>query len=237
MQKSHYRHDGFPFPVRKNRREGGTTLKTISWGEKNVFQPDIENPMNIVKNVAFEMKKRSLQYVLELGCGQGRNAIYLAREGFFVVGIDNDVKDLLLFRKYIKTHALTANIVQNNVSDLSFKDNRFEAVLCFNALTFVREHERSRVAGEVKRVLRPQGLFVAIERSLKDPMYGKGKEVEHNSYLFQGTVLHFFPLDELKALLSPMEIVVLHENRSIDASHGQPHVHGTWTIVASNCKE
>ena len=211
-------------------------MKTSYWSKKMNLELDQEKPMGLVRNVAFEMKKRNLSDVLELGCGRGRNCIWLAREHYSVTGIDFNLDDLLLIKKYMRTHDLSVNIVQNDVSALSFKENTFDVVLSFNVLTYIREKMRKKVAEEVKRVLKPQGLFVLVERSPKDPLYRMGKEIELETYLFKGLAHHFFSSEEFQSLLSPMEIAVQKESRTIDTAHDLPHIHGVWVVVALNKK-
>ncbi|KYK35507.1 MAG: class I SAM-dependent methyltransferase [Theionarchaea archaeon] len=209
-------------------------MKSSHWREEIEFTPDPDNPMGIVRNVAFEMEKRGLSTILEIGCGQGRNAAWLAEKGFSVTGVDLIMKDLVLFREYAKKRGINPYIIQNDISHLSFKENQFDVVMSFHVLTFVPEHARPLVLQEVRRVLRPHGIFVAVERSQKDPDYKKGVEIERETYTFQGYTHHFFSGEELRELLSPMDVAVLRDMRIIDASHGSLHVHGVWTAVAVN---
>ena len=209
-------------------------MKSSHWKEEIDFEPDQETPMGIVKNVAHEMKKRGFSDVLEIGCGQGRNAAWLAGKGFSVTGVDFLMRDLLKFKIYAEKKCISPYIVQNDISHLSFKENQFDVVLSLHVLTFVTEDTRALVLQEVKRVLRPRGLLVAVERSPKDPDYRKGVEVERETYSFRGFTHHFFSELELKELLSPMEVVVLRDMRTIDTTHDSPHVHGVWVAVAVN---
>ncbi len=218
----------------ENDEKSKNDEKTSFWKKESDFSLEQEKPMSIVRNVAFEMKKRNLSSVLDLGCGQGRNSIFLAKQNFFITGIDYNLKDLLMFKQYITTHNLAVNLLQSDVSQLPFKENMFDVVLCLHVLTYVTEQARSLVAEEVKRVLKPQGLFCAVERSPKDPMYKQGEEIEKETYLCEGLAHHFFSSEELKFLFSPMDIKVLEDSRTIDTSHGAPHVHGMWVLVALN---
>ena len=142
------------------------------------------------------------------------------------------IPDYPYYRDFYK--ALIEIAGYNDISHLSFKENQFDVVMSFHVLTFVPEHARPLVLQEVRRVLRPHGIFVAVERSQKDPDYKKGVEIERETYTFQGYTHHFFSGEELRELLSPMDVAVLRDMRIIDASHGSLHVHGVWTAVAVN---
>jgi len=209
-------------------------VRTSFWQKERDLDLDQKEPMGIMKNVSFEMKKRNLSDVLELGCGRGRNCIWLARENFSVTGIDYNLRDLILLKDYVSPHGIPMNIVQNDVSALSFRENTFDVVLSLHVLTYIREEMRTKVAEEVKRVLRPEGLFVAVERSPKDPLYKQGREIEKETYLLQGIAHHFFSAQEFQTLLEPMEIAVIKESRTFDTSHDHLHIHGMWLVVAVN---
>lgn len=167
-------------------------MKTSHWNKETNLELDQEKPMALMKNVAFEMKKRNLSDVLELGCGRGRNCIWLAKEHYSVTGIDYNLDDLSLVKEYTQAHDLSVNVAQNDVSALSFRENTFDVVLSLNVLTYIKEKIRKKVLKEVKMVLRPQGLFVLAERSPKDPLYRMGEEIEPETYLFKGLAHHFF---------------------------------------------
>lgn len=207
-------------------------MNTTFWREDAAFHPDWEKPMKVVENVVFEMKKRGMSDVLEIGCGGGRNCLYLAREGLSVTGVDFSYRDLSVFKKYTTALSLNARIVQADVSELPFHGEAFDVVLFLHVLTFVKEHARSRAAEEACRVLRAGGLLVAIERSQRDPLYQKGEQLEKDTFACEGMIHHFFSREELEHLFSPLKVAALKESRKIDTVHGPHHVHGMWYCVA-----
>ena len=207
------------------------------WKKVGKYEVNQEKPTLLTRSVAREMKKRNLSRILELGCGRGRNSLYLAGEGFEVTGVDLNAEELLMLREYAIEKNMKVNLVQADVSELPLREDTFDVVLSLNVLTFIREHMRPQVIQEARRVLKPDGLFIAVERSLKDPTYGKGEELEPNTYRYKMAVQHFFSSQELQSLLSPLEVAVLSEFRIIDAAHDDPHIHGSWRIVAFNRKK
>ena len=223
--------------LQENEGKGGNSVKTSFWKREAKYEVDQEKPTLITRSVALEMKKRKFSKILELGCGRGRNSLYLAREGFSVTGVDYNVEELLVLREYATQKNIKVNLALADVSELPFGEDMFDVVLSLNVLTFIKEQIRPQVIQEVRRVLKSGGLFVAVERSLEDPLCGKGEEIESNTYEYQMTVQHFFSSQELQSLLSQLEVVVLNEFRTIDAAHDHPHIHGSWRIVAFNRKK
>lgn len=207
-------------------------MNTTFWRKDAAFQPDWRQPTKVVENVVFEMKKRGMSDVLEVGCGRGRNCLYLAREGLSVTGVDFSYRDLSVFKKYATALSLRARIVQADVSELPFRGATFDVVLFLHVLTFVRERARSCAAEEASRVLRGGGLVVAIERSQRDPLYQKGEQLEKDTFAYEGVIHHFFSREELEQLFSPLRVAALRESLKIDTVHGPHHLHGMWYCVA-----
>jgi SAM-dependent methyltransferase len=96
--------------------------------------------------------------MLDIGCGAGSALFGLARRARLAVGLDILLTDLLLAKKRF-AEAGTANVtlVCASALELPFADECFGLA---NA-TDVIEHvpDQGRLLGEVRRVLRPGGLF------------------------------------------------------------------------------
>jgi SAM-dependent methyltransferase len=209
-------------------------VKTNFWERETPYDPDRKKPIRLVKNVAAEMKKRGMSDVLEIGCGKGRNCLYLAGEGLNVTGVDSDYKALLSFKAFLKEEGLFAAIACADIAALPFMRECFDLIMFIHVLTFVKEYARQQTLEEAKRVLRKGGIIVLVERSQRDPLYQEGVQVEKDTYTSRGVTHHFFPREELDSLLSPLKIAVMQESRIIDTVHGDLHVHGTWFCVALN---
>ena len=98
---------------------------------------------------------------LDLVCGTGTNAIYLAHHGWEAVGVDFSPVAIQQARKFAEDTP-EATFVEGDVSQLSRLgiDGPFDFVLdigCFHGLP---THTRQAYAQEVARVTRPGGLFM-----------------------------------------------------------------------------
>ncbi|MGC1119713.1 MAG: class I SAM-dependent methyltransferase [Candidatus Methanofastidiosia archaeon] len=209
-------------------------MKTTYWTETFQYNTDLRERPALVKNISIEMRKRNLTEILELGCGRGRNSVWLSRENLSVTSLDCQFEYILALKKYAVLNNITMNIVQADAVELPFKEDSFGVVLSSAVLAFIKEYARPLVIEEVKRVLKPKGLFVIVEISQKDPSYGKGHLLEKDTYAYEGETLHFFSPQEMRSLLSSMQVAVLNESRVIDTSHGPLHIHGNITAVAIN---
>lgn len=69
--------------------------------------------------------------VLDVGMGEGRNAVFLATKGYQVTGIDISSVALKKAEELAKEYNVTVSSVLGDAKKYQFKPNSFDAVLCF----------------------------------------------------------------------------------------------------------
>ncbi|HEU4733524.1 MAG TPA: bifunctional 2-polyprenyl-6-hydroxyphenol methylase/3-demethylubiquinol 3-O-methyltransferase UbiG [Kofleriaceae bacterium] len=94
--------------------------------------------------------------VLDLGCGGGFLANYLAERGHDVVGIDSTAENLTIARAHDRTGRVRYEV--GDACALRFPPASFDVVCALDLLEHVEDPER--VIAEAGRVLAPGGLFV-----------------------------------------------------------------------------
>ena len=95
--------------------------------------------------------------VLDLGCGNGRNLIYLA-ENFGMPGLGIDVSRVAIEAAENATGDLPINYEVASISDrLPVEDNSANIVLDMMTSHFLKEAERTKLRAEILRVLKPGG--------------------------------------------------------------------------------
>ena len=113
------------------------------------------------------MAFRAGDRVLDLGCGEGRHAI----SGFLsadidVLGVDLSQRDLCTaqqrlheFRRDADNLTGSCHFVRASGLQLPFADNSFDKVICAEVLEHIPDY--TAMLAEIKRVLKPGGIFAA----------------------------------------------------------------------------
>lgn len=113
--------------------------------------------------------------ILDMGCGGGRHAFALYRQGADVVALDMDEKELKDVAEMFEAMAAegevpagaTATTVRGNAYSLPFEDNSFDKIIAAE----VMEHlpEDTLAMAELTRVLKPGGIIaVSVPRWLPE---------------------------------------------------------------------
>ena len=127
-------------------------------------------------------KKEGIEKILDLGCGTGRHVVYLAQQGFYVVGIDFSA-DALAEAKLVTQGQINVNLVQARISEIPYDDNFFDAIICSHVIQHALKSERDKAFSEMNRTLKQRGLIFLRVPSRNHAAYGTGREIEPNTYI------------------------------------------------------
>ncbi|MCI4350769.1 MAG: class I SAM-dependent methyltransferase [Thermoplasmata archaeon] len=98
--------------------------------------------------------------LLDVGCGAGTNALWLARQGFRVTGVDISPGAIAGAQRRAESGRVAAEFRVGDALNLPFARGRFRVVTdvgCFHTLPV---NLRPGYVREVRRVLRPGGTYI-----------------------------------------------------------------------------
>jgi tellurite methyltransferase len=182
-----------------------------------------EEPEDVVVDFARRLKeKKHGLRVLDLGCGAGRHAVYLAGQGFEVHGADSSKTGLELTRERLKTHGLGGQVLKCDMKRLPYVDSCFDAVVCLHAIYHQKPAGIRRTISEITRVLRKGGFLLVNFLSIKTYSYGRGVKVGKDTFVGQegvekGVMHHFVDEGEIRSFLRRLTILSLNlTERSVE---------------------
>jgi len=151
------------------------------------------------------LREAGVRTILELGCGTGHDAARLAGEGYSVTAIDISGEAI---GQATATYGSTASfMVADMTRRLAFPDGRFDAVMSNVAMHMFPDRVTRALFAEVRRVVRPGGLFVFHVNALEDrPLRARclpARELELDYVVEEsGQTMHFFSETYMRELLA-----------------------------------
>lgn len=112
--------------------------------------------------------------ILDLGCGNGRNSIYIAEQGFEVCGVDFAVNMIKIAReKTIESeNQATPSFIQADIMELPFKNQTFDAALFIAALHHIpNEDYRLHTLEELYRCLKSDSQALVSVWAFDQPRF------------------------------------------------------------------
>ena len=141
--------------------------------------------------------------VLEVGCGQGYDSVAIATAGYSVCALDFSEVAIRIARRNIPADTeLKLSYACRDVSrSLPYANAQFEGVFSYLSLHYFTTKVTREIFGEIARVTKPSGIFSVSVKSTEDPLFGQGEELDHNLFIRNGHIRHFFDTEEIVHLL------------------------------------
>jgi len=159
--------------------------------------------------------KEGAKTILEVGSGQGRDTLFLAKGGLKVFALDYSEAAIRTIAEKAEKAGLSA-LIQPSRHDirrpLPFEDGSVDA--CFSHMLFcmaLTSAEMEFLCGEIRRVLKPSGLNIFTVRHTGDPHYQKGIHRGEDMYEVGGFIVHFFSREKVEKLAKGFEVVDIRE--------------------------
>lgn len=139
--------------------------------------------------------------VLDMGMGEGRNAVFLAQKGHVVTGIDISSVAVKKARKLAKELNVKIKTIVGTLNKYNIKPESFDAIICFYYVD-------RKLTKKIQRWLKPGGVLFYEAHTLNE--FEKNKANPNNKisyYLKNNELLTMFPDMKILKYEEPM-----HEN-------------------------
>jgi SAM-dependent methyltransferase len=109
---------------------------------------------------------------LDLACGEGRNAVWLAERGWRVTGIDFSDVAVARARRLAEARGVTVDLVEGDVLLTPFEPSAFDLVLI--SYLQLPAAERRAMLERAADALAPGGVFLLVAHDLRNLEEGHG---------------------------------------------------------------
>ena len=181
-----------------------------------------ESPSRTAQYALRLFRSSNINKILVPGSGYGRNTRLFSTSGFYVTGIEISSEAHAMALEFDPL----SRFFNASVLDMSFDTDEYDAIFCFNVLHLFQKNERKLFTQQCVRKLKEQGLMFFTVFSEDEPSYGKGLEIEKNTFESKsGRPAHYFTENDLKAHFKDMYIIETGIMEDPE-DHGEgPHTH------------
>lgn len=151
--------------------------------------------------------------VLDIACGEGRNSVWLARQGCEVTGIDISPLALAKARALASDQSARVTFEEADLHTWTWPVSACDAVVCI-FIQFAAPEGRAALFARMLDALRPGGLLFLQGFTPAQLQYNSGGPKE---------VSHLYTAEMLRSLLADVQILHLCEHEG-DLSEGSKHV-------------
>jgi 2-polyprenyl-3-methyl-5-hydroxy-6-metoxy-1,4-benzoquinol methylase len=134
--------------------------------------------------------------VLDMGMGEGQNAVFLAQKGHIVTGIDISSVAIKKSKKLAKELNVKISTIVGTLTKYPIKKNSYDVVICFYYVS--RELNKKMISW-----LKPGGLLVYEANTIREYEKKSNKKLENKS--------HYLKEQELLSMFSGMRVLKYEE--------------------------
>jgi len=157
--------------------------------------------------------------VLDLGCGEGRDAVFFAKEGFEVTGVDVSQAGIAKARKLAEMKEVETTWV---VADLAtyHPSGEFDLIYSSGSIHYLPRRVRTHLFARIKSQTRPGMLNAHVVFT------------DRLVYIEFNEVIDYFHTGELRNEYRDWQVLVYKESAINCQQDGTPHRHGIAKIIA-----
>tara|TARA_B100001146_G_scaffold170413_1_gene151246 strand:- start:553 stop:1182 length:630 start_codon:yes stop_codon:yes gene_type:complete len=133
--------------------------------------------------------------IIDLGCGTGRDSLFFFNKGHQVIGVDQSEPIISKLQQLHSDKHESLKFIEADFTNQT-DDEKFDVIYSRLSFHSIDSVSASRTLKWIYRNINDDGKFLLEVRSVKDDLYGKGKQVESDAFVTTH-YRRFIRLDEL----------------------------------------
>ncbi len=183
------------------------------WENTFITRPETfgVTPSAAAIKAAETFNKEGITNILELGAGQGRDALFFAQKGFHIQVLDysqTGVDKIIKKAKTLGVDKLITGKIHDVRNPFPFTNEKFGG--CFSHMLYcmaLTVKELQFLSDEILRVLNNGGINIYTVRHTGDGDYKNGIHRGEDLYENDGFIVHFFSKEKVKQLSNGFDVV------------------------------
>jgi 2-polyprenyl-3-methyl-5-hydroxy-6-metoxy-1,4-benzoquinol methylase len=159
---------------------------------------------------------------LDIGAGDGRHAIFLARAGLTVEAVDLSAEAVAKLAEVARRGRLSIHARVGDCSDPECIRGPYQMIVADTVLGHFEMDAAHAIGRRIADALAPGGWLFVTALSADDP-----RESE-----FADLSWTYFTRDELVGLFPGLRLECCEELSTVDHTHGEPHKHRVLRLIA-----
>lgn len=149
--------------------------------------------------------------ITDIGGGQGQDSVFFANAGYNVTLIDISKKAFEYAKKQIPRKLKNQiHMVETDISKpLPLENDSVDVAYAHLTLHYFNHKTTRKIFEDIYRILKPEGIVVALFNSINDPEYNQGKEIEPDVFEIDGIAKRYFSVKTLKPFVEMFEVIIL----------------------------
>ena len=208
-------------PTGKTTMSEALAERWSPWGREYARTPDRfiwgTGPSSLARDVARRLGPRAR--VLDLGCGEGRDSVFLAERGHSVVGLELSIDGLRKAARLAADRGVRVTWVCAALPAVPLS-GPFDLVFSCGSIHYVASADRPRLFQELGALTRPGGYHAHAVFTAR------------RVYREKGEVVHYFTPRELGDAYRDWDVLRHEEGLIRCAQDGVRHTHSVETLLA-----
>ncbi|MEK3886673.1 methyltransferase domain-containing protein [Bacillus sp. FSL K6-3431] len=183
-----------------------------------------KEPNKLVNNIFDFLPSDSLnnKVALDLGCGEGRDSVFLAKKGCKVIGVEILKTGLLKAEKLANENGVNINLVEGNINSFIILE-KVDVLIALGILQYLKPENRLKQIKHFKEMTKSGGLHVLFAFT-EHPEIEDAPDWGEEEFLYkQGELLSYY--DDWEPLLKREYIM---KDITLDRT---PHTHFKTVLI------
>jgi tellurite methyltransferase len=179
--------------------------------------------------------------VLDLGMGRGRHALFFAKLGRSVDGVDT-ARFSKGLSEVIEAEGLDLTYHRTDIRGFQFPKRKYALIVAAKIMQLFRKSDIEMIAERMQAALKPKGVIYVYTFSVEDLQYiqnrDKIEEVEKNTFYHANYDLHFhfFSKEEILGLFQKLKLHYYSEGLSLDRSPRRSRLNGVIQYIGQRMR-